>query len=121
MSGFCEPPPQDQPNSQMTWSRLHDWLFRLSRFTCTLSPAQTGGTGTITEVDGTAPISITNPTGPVVTVTHDTSGVTAGTYGDATHYPVVTVDADGHLTAASNQAVSPGGVMPDMRLHAALE
>ena len=35
----------------------------------------------------------------------------AGTYGDATHYPIVTVDAKGRLTAAVPQAV-PAGVTP---------
>ena len=50
MSGFCEPPPQDQPNSQMTWSRLHDWLFRMVQFLCGLFPIPiiNGGTGQTT-------------------------------------------------------------------------
>lgn len=37
------------------------------------------------------------------------SGVTPGTYGDATHVPQVTVDANGRVTAASNVAIVGGG------------
>jgi uncharacterized protein involved in high-affinity Fe2+ transport len=38
-----------------------------------------------------------------------TSGVTAGTYGSVTDYPVFTVDADGRITSASTLAVPGGG------------
>lgn len=68
------------------------------------------GAGTLTEVDGSAPISTTNPTGPIVTVTHDTSGVTATTYGDSTHVAQIAVNATGHITSASNVAIGGGTV-----------
>lgn len=44
------------------------------------------------------------------TITADLTktGVVAGTYGDATHYPVVTVDGRGRVTAASVRASSGG-------------
>jgi hypothetical protein len=37
---------------------------------------------------------------------------TAGTYGDATHYPVVTTDAQGRVTGVTTQAVSGGSTLP---------
>ncbi len=37
------------------------------------------------------------------------SGVTAGTYGDATHVAQVTIGTDGRVTAASSVAISGGG------------
>jgi hypothetical protein len=37
------------------------------------------------------------------------SGVTAGTYGDATHVGAVTINAEGIVTAASNVAITGGG------------
>lgn len=38
------------------------------------------------------------------------TGVTAGTYGDATHIPQISVDANGRVTAVALQPFSTGGV-----------
>jgi phage-related tail fiber protein len=53
-------------------------------------------------VTATAPISSTGGDTPVIS--HDTSGVTAGTYDS------VTVDAKGHVTAGTNPGGSGGGI-----------
>jgi hypothetical protein len=49
----------------------------------------------VTSVSGTSPITVT-PTSGAVVVSHNTSGVGAGTYNN------VTVDANGHVTGGSN-------------------
>lgn len=41
----------------------------------------------------------------------DVSGVTAGTHGNSTHTPVITVDAKGRVTVLSNTATAGGGGM----------
>lgn len=41
------------------------------------------------------------------------SGVTPGTYGDATHYPVISVNGNGQVTNVTLEPVSSsGGVLP---------
>jgi hypothetical protein len=56
----------------------------------------------VTSVGATAPISSSGGTTP--NITHDVSGVTAGTYDS------VTVDDKGHVTAGSNPGGSGGGI-----------
>ena len=62
-------------------------------------PTNTEG---VTAVTATAPISSSG--GDTPNITHDTSGVTAGTYDS------VTVDAKGHVTGGSNPGGSGGGI-----------
>jgi hypothetical protein len=66
-----------------------------------------GGSG-VTSVTGTAPITA-SPTSGAVVVSHDASGVVAGTYGDATTVPQLTFDAKGHVTAAVPVAITYAG------------
>lgn len=67
-----------------------------------------GGGGAVDSVSGTAPIAVDTPTGDV-TISHDASGVTPDTYGDATHVAQITVDAEGHVTDAVDIAIAAGG------------
>jgi hypothetical protein len=41
--------------------------------------------------------------------TLSTTGVTAGSYGDATHVPAITVDSKGRITSVSSTTISGGG------------
>jgi hypothetical protein len=63
----------------------------------------TSGSDTLTISGGTA-IS-TSITGTTVTIDLDNTAVTAATYGNASHVPSFTVDAQGRLTAASTNAI----------------
>ena len=54
-------------------------------------------------ISNTAPVNYDPSTG---IISHAASGVTATTYGSSALIPVITVDANGHITAASNAAVA---------------
>lgn len=60
-------------------------------------------------INTTAPLSGGGDLTADRTLTHDDSGVTAGTYGDASNIPQITVDAKGHITDVTEVAVSGGG------------
>ena len=48
-------------------------------------------------------------------ISHDSSGVTPNTYGDATHFPTFTVDQFGHVTDVQLQAIGGGTPLgPDL-------
>jgi hypothetical protein len=102
---FPEPPRVEELDgvSAKLRQNLQRWMSDLKRW----GQSSGGGTGTVTSITGTAPIVVTpSPLTTVGVVSHAASGVTAATYGDATHYPVVTVDVNGHLTTVTSQAVA---------------
>ena len=49
-----------------------------------------------------------------VTLSMPNSGVTANTYGGASSIPVITVDAQGRITSASNVAITTGGTVTNV-------
>jgi len=62
-------------------------------------------------LSGTAPINF-NPANGVIS--HNNSGVTAGTYGSASVIPVITVDDKGHVTSVSTQSIGSFSIGPDL-------
>ncbi|RUP42217.1 MAG: hypothetical protein EKK63_02650 [Acinetobacter sp.] len=58
-----------------------------------------------------SPIVFNNTTGEF---SHATSGVTAGTYGNSSNYPVITVNATGHVTSITLQSVGAFSLGPDL-------
>lgn len=60
----------------------------------------------------TSPISVSG-----TAVIHDASGVTPGTYGGASSVPVITVNSTGHITLATEAAISASTTGSDVALH----
>ena len=72
----------------------------------TANTLNVSGGGFRTAIGATTPINYDSNTG---IISHAASGVTAGTYGDGTHIPIVQVDAKGHVTSVTNTiVVTPG-------------
>ena len=68
-------------------------------------------------IDATTPIVFNTSTG---TISHANSGATAGTYGGSTTYPVITVNATGHVTSVSTQSFSAVSIGPNLTAIGAL-
>lgn len=74
----------------------------------TFTPPDLSAVGDITGVTAGTGLSGGGTSG-TVTLSLGTSGVTAGTYGNATTMPQFTVDTYGRITGVSNVAISAGG------------
>lgn len=79
----------------------------------TFTPPDLSSTGDITSVTAGTGLSGGGSSG-AVTVSLDSSGVTAGTYGNAITMPQFTVDTYGRITGVSNIAISAGGGSGDI-------
>ncbi len=74
----------------------------------TWAPASVSGTGTVTSINTSAPLT----GGPITTsgtIGMATSGVAAGPYGSTSQIPNITVDVYGRVTAASNAYLTMSG------------
>jgi hypothetical protein len=60
-------------------------------------------------------VTLSVATGGITGTQLNTTGVAAGSYGDATNIPVFTVDANGRITAASTIAATISGYVPVTR------
>ena len=63
----------------------------------------------------TGNVTLSVATGGITSNQLNTTGVTAGSYGDATNIPVFTVDSKGRITAASTIAATISGYVPVTR------
>lgn len=104
------PPSQTEPVVDATGKATRSWYWW---FTQTLREALAG---VVTDVTVAPPLtssgtgtSVPGSSSGVVTISLGASGVTAGTYGDATHVGQFTVTTSGVITAAANIPISGGG------------
>lgn len=71
-------------------------------------------TDTFTIASGNKWVDI-NGSGKTINVGHSLSGVTAGTYGNASHVVKVTVDGAGHVTGAELALITPDSIGADAK------
>ena len=92
------PPPIKLPSPEERREAFNRWMYQFWEW------AGDGGAGTA-QIFGSAPIAVATGTGSF-TVSHNTSGVAAGTYGNSTSVAQVVVDARGHVTSGTTVAIS---------------
>jgi len=62
-------------------------------------------------ISASTPLSFNTSTG---VISHNTSGVTAGTYGSSSVVPVITVNSTGHITSVTTQSISSVSIGADL-------
>jgi len=95
------------PNQQTLFESVpgYEWANRLTLFAKSLlriiEDIPPGGGATVS-ITGTTPIVVApSPITGTGVVSHAVSGVTAGTYGDASNFPAITVNSTGHTTVVT--------------------
>lgn len=114
MSSHWEPANRDLPDSGVTAGTYGDsthvaqvTVAASGVVTAASNVAVSGGSGTISDITSSGgTVTVTAPTGPTTNIDLPASGVTAASYGDATHVGTFTVNAEGIVTAASNVAIT---------------
>jgi hypothetical protein len=98
----------DGANATITYNGTNDrWVFNKAPYYNT-NRLLTNADNYVENITGSGQITVTHTPAPGSTaaISHGVSGVTAGTYGSATTIPVLTIDAQGHVTVASTASIS---------------
>jgi hypothetical protein len=103
VADFAALPATGNEDGDVRMSRADESWFIWDAAFSIWKPVGVSGGG-VASVTGIAPINVTPGGNPVVS--HDASGVVAGTYGDASNSARVTVDAKGHVTSATTVPIS---------------
>ena len=98
--------PSIQPRGSIIYNKLSESSGNMY-FSNGIEWVPFGATATLSEIDSGVGITITNPTGPIVTVALSDTTVIPGSYTNAN----LTVNAQGQLTAAAN---GPSGGVGDV-------
>ena len=76
--------------------RFGKWAYQLWDYVAKNRPGFSNA-----RISGTAPIAVSSSGTSSFGVSHNTSGVSAGTYGTNSTWPLLVIDARGHVTSAS--------------------